>query len=299
MEDHSVQSTLINIIIKEAFRQSNLKQIGKIPRFFDPSKALEVEGTGLLIMPGFRASAFNYEQGLAIVIDNVNKFITTKSCLERMHEIGDITDPAVQEMIHTEFKYSSVIANWGNKKAYIVKNVLFNTNPFVHTFKDNEGNVHSIAEYYKKTYNMKISEKNQPLFEVHIGGKECHLPPEFCMIDGVPQTIRSNPQLMREVLSTTRRNPEQKLHEIQEFSRKLFDQKSLRDWGIEIEMQPVSMKTQVLPLPKVEMPDGSQGSCDQNTLRRMPPRAPIQLEKGRWIMAYDASKNFESADRVY
>jgi len=47
MEDHSVAHTLINIIIKEAFRQTNLRQIGKVPRFFDISKAIDIQGTDL------------------------------------------------------------------------------------------------------------------------------------------------------------------------------------------------------------------------------------------------------------
>lgn len=60
MEDHSVIFNLINIILKQAFRDTDLRQIGKQPRFFDVTKAIEVEGSGLQACPGFRASAFNY-----------------------------------------------------------------------------------------------------------------------------------------------------------------------------------------------------------------------------------------------
>ena len=37
--------------------------------------------------PGFRASAFNYQSGLALVIDNVYKFMSTTSVLDRVKEI--------------------------------------------------------------------------------------------------------------------------------------------------------------------------------------------------------------------
>ena len=87
MEDHHVAHTLINIIIKEAFRETHLKQIGKVPRFFDTSKAILIPGADLQVWPGFRASAFNYSGGLAIVIDNVNKFMSTTSCLARIQDI--------------------------------------------------------------------------------------------------------------------------------------------------------------------------------------------------------------------
>ncbi len=60
MEDHSVAHTLINVIVKEAFRQTHLRQIGKIPRFFDTERSQLIPGSDLQVWPGFRASAFNY-----------------------------------------------------------------------------------------------------------------------------------------------------------------------------------------------------------------------------------------------
>lgn len=87
MEDHSIVHTLLNIIVKQAFRETNLRQIGKQPRFFDMSKAIDVEGSGLQACPGFRAAAYMYTSGLTIVIDSINKFISNKTCLSRIHEI--------------------------------------------------------------------------------------------------------------------------------------------------------------------------------------------------------------------
>jgi hypothetical protein len=139
MEDHNVANTLINIIIKEAFRQTNLRQIGKSPRFFDLTKALEIDGTDLQVWPGFRASAFSYHTGLALVIDNVNKFMSTKSCLQRIHEIFQMNRANAHSLVVREFKGQSVIANWGNKKAYIVNDVIFDKNPMNKFFDDNNG----------------------------------------------------------------------------------------------------------------------------------------------------------------
>lgn len=113
-----------------------------------------------------------------------------------------------------EFKGSSVIANWGNKKAYIVSELVFDQTPLTIFFDDSKGTKVSVAEYFLRTYNMKISDKNQPLFLCKIGGKDCHLPTEFCTIDGVPDSIRSDPRKMKEVLQACRKNPNEKLHEI-------------------------------------------------------------------------------------
>ena len=43
MEDHKIFHTLLNIIIKDAFRNTDLKQIGKAPRYFDTNKPLQIE----------------------------------------------------------------------------------------------------------------------------------------------------------------------------------------------------------------------------------------------------------------
>jgi len=299
MEDHNVAHTLINIIIKEAFRQTHLRQIGKVPRFFDTTKAIEIPGADLQVWPGFRASAFNYQSGLALVIDNVNKFMSTTSCLQRIHDIMHNSPKNPQQQIVREFKGQSVIANWGNKKAYIVSDMIFDQTPLTIFFDDSKGAKVSVAEYFLRTYNMKISDRNQPLFLCKIGGKDCHLPTEFCTIDGVPDSIRSDPFKMKNVLAACRKNPNEKMIEIQEFSELLFSQKSLKDWGITIEAKPAQMETNILPTPMLQCADGSKLACDQNTLRRLPVQKSIKMRKGKWILAYDKNKNFNDADKLY
>jgi hypothetical protein len=50
---------MINVIIKEAMRSTDLKQIGKAPRFFDVLNPIDLSEKGLKIWSGFKASAFN------------------------------------------------------------------------------------------------------------------------------------------------------------------------------------------------------------------------------------------------
>ena len=102
-------------------------------------------------------------------------------------------------------------------------------------FETFDGKKMSIAEYFMKTYDMKVTDMKQPLFIVKINGKDCHIPPQFCTIDGVPQAIREDPRRMRDVLASCRKNPAQKFKAIQDFSKELFSQKALQDWGIIIE----------------------------------------------------------------
>jgi hypothetical protein len=88
---------------------------------------------------------------------------------------------------------------------------------------------------------MKCKVPKQPLFLVKINGKDGFLPTEFCSIDGVPETIREDPFKMRNVLQSCRKNPTQKFSAIQEFSKDLFSQKALKDWGIIIDAKPIQI----------------------------------------------------------
>ena len=148
---------------------------------------------------------------MTLVLDNIFKFLSNKSCLERIQEIMNADYPkettAKRQRVIDEFRYKSVIGTWGVKNTYIVMDVIFNKTPVTSFFTDNNGDKHSVAEYFSKTYAMKVKVLNQPLFQVKINGKECELPTEFCMIDGVPETIREDPAKMRTVLASCRRNP--------------------------------------------------------------------------------------------
>lgn len=303
MEDHTIMHTLLNIIVKQAFRETSLRQIGKQPRFFDVSKAIEVEGSGLQACPGFRASAFNYTSGLTLVLDNINKFISNKTCLERIQEIqylaanGEIKDP-VSRILH-EFQYKTVIAKYGMRKTYLVEDIDFKYTPVTKRFETHDGKKMSIAEYFLKTYSLKVTDGKQPLFIVKINGKECHIPPEFCTIDGVPQTIREDPRRMRDVLASCRKNPAQKFKAIQDFSKDLFKQKALKDWGVIIESEPIEISSQILPMPVMELANGRSANIDANCLKNLPIQKPSEaLTHQRWAIVYE-KRHFNQANQLF
>lgn len=75
------------MIINQAFRETNLKQIGRTPRFFDITAPIDLSRQGLMIMPGFKASAFQTEMGCTLAIDSIFKFMSTTTCLEKIREM--------------------------------------------------------------------------------------------------------------------------------------------------------------------------------------------------------------------
>jgi len=57
-KDNDVSQNLINVILKQAFRETNLKQLGRSPRFFDVNSPVDLSRIGLTMWSGFKASAF-------------------------------------------------------------------------------------------------------------------------------------------------------------------------------------------------------------------------------------------------
>ena len=222
-EDHLVIHNLLNNILKRALQDSTYKQIGKLPRFFNLKKQMEVDG-GLIAFPGFKASTYKCSNSTTIVIDNLFKFITSNTCLEKIKEIryqnpdGDYW----KELVEAEFVNRSVLVQWGNRRAYIIKRILFDEHPETKKFQTDEGVEWTITEYFQKTYKLTIKSLKQPLFEVMMGGKACHLPPEYCVFDGVPDIIRKDPFKMRNIMKHCSKNPEQKFSEIEMFTHELF-----------------------------------------------------------------------------
>lgn len=104
----------------------------------------------------------------------------------------------------------------------MVKNVI-NETPISLKFTDDKGKKVSVAEYYLQKYNLKIKDKAQPMLVVSaLGREDIYIPPEFCVLDGIPESTRSDQFKMRNILASARKTPQEKLDSITEFSENLF-----------------------------------------------------------------------------
>lgn len=115
-------------------------------------------------------------------------------------------------MVKLEFVRKSVIGNWGSKRTYIVYDVDFEKN--VTDFKfDYNGREISIAEYFSLVYKLNVTDFKQPLFAIKIQNEVLYLPPEFTIMDGVPDSIRKGPG-MRDALMRTKLSPSERMDKI-------------------------------------------------------------------------------------
>ena len=93
-----------------------------------------------------------------------------------------------------------------------------------------------------------MTDFNQPCFLVRITDQEYYLPPEFCLLDGVEDSIRKGAG-MRDALAMTRTSPNEKLRQIQSMVDQLGEQSSMINWGLQVEEVPISLKSFVLGAP--------------------------------------------------
>lgn len=103
---------------------------------------------------------------------------------------------------------------------------------------------------------------------------------------------------MRDVLAACRKNPAQKFKAIQDFSKDLFNQKALKEWGISIEAQPMEIQSQILPVPHIEHSNGRSEPCDARNMAKMRIERPTEaLAEKKWALVYE-QRHYQQADAL-
>lgn len=163
-------SQILNVILKEAMKLTGLVQIGNRPKFFDTSTPIELHDMNMQIWSGFKACAYKYASGCALVIDNCSRFMTLETVLDQINNIYDETQDRfnvgeMNEEQRREFQKvsrqrivnQSVITNFGNRRNYTVRDIQFETGPCSEFFELKNGEKISIARYFFITYKKKIT----------------------------------------------------------------------------------------------------------------------------------------------
>ena len=187
--------------------------------------------------------------GCVLAIDNIFKFMSTKTCLDRLMEIEQKchSKHQAEQVAKLEFCGTPIIADWGNSRSYFVQDIDYGTSPLKHVFSYN-GQEINLATYFKNVYNKVLRHMNQPLFLVKIADQTHYLPPEVCLVDGVSDSMKKS-QGMRLALQKTHISPKEKMDRVEGMAGKLMGQKALKNWDITIERAPLEINSRVMPSP--------------------------------------------------
>lgn len=189
--------------------------------------------------------------------------------------------------MRAEFSQKSVIGNWGNKRTYIVHDVDFEKSVTSFTFNYNGKDV-TIAEYFEIVYKLRVTDPRQPLFVIKMSQDYLYLPPEFTILDGVPDSVRKGAG-MRDALQQTKLTPKEKMDRIQKQRDSLVTMKSIERWGIKIEPQPSALECTVLGAAQI-FSDNQVIHINEQVLRRLPIQKPVDLLREEWVIVFQESR---------
>ena len=201
------------------------------------------------IYRGYMTSANITENGLCLLINNINKVISGKTVLQKMQEIKEknkhLTPKEIQNEIKSYFdNHRTVITSYGVPRAYRIDTIDFDLDPktLSITINDKEQNDKKITvtlyDYYKKKYKKEIKiELKQPLIlakgkkkKINEDSKKnddsenieskIYLIPQFLFITGNEDDSNNYDKKRRErnLKDKTRMDPNKKMKLIKDFS---------------------------------------------------------------------------------
>lgn len=92
------------------------------------------------------------------------------------------------------------MANYGQKRTYKVNCIKWDMNPENYMFDQGDSQKKiSMLNYFQTAYGTKIMSRNQPLFEIKQKRQNIYLPPELCILVGIPPKIRENKRIMADI----------------------------------------------------------------------------------------------------
>ena len=125
------------------------------------------------IYKGFYTSAQITENGLFLLVSNINKHVQEVTVWEAIKQIRNNSRGEGESQIRKKIEdylreHKTVLATYGNLKAYRIKEIDFDGNPAKTTFtrkNKQTGNIETLVlkDYYKSQYNIKIKDLDQPI----------------------------------------------------------------------------------------------------------------------------------------
>ena len=208
----------INITIKQMMRNLKMMEIGRTLKFFynDKNHIYKLEGAPLQVRVGFKTSLELLQGGPRLLVDYCTRVLRTDNALVYIKKLGGDQNYIKETLIDR-----SVLADYGNYRNYRIFDVDFKMSP-KSQFDHKNGRI-TYAEYYQKSYEIKIGDMNQPLLVCKIREKNSegewndrivHLIPELCKMTGMEDEDRQNFNLMKELAQYTKLEPSQRMDEI-------------------------------------------------------------------------------------
>ena len=275
----------LETIVKNLFMANNHMVRFDDRSFYDYHSASPFGRSGAKIWSGYSTAVTITENGLFLRLNDKNKLITGKSAYEKMVEIGrrygnNLRSEESQREINEYFRGKTVIATYGNYRAYRIGEVSFDRNIDNLEFEiEKEGKKSSIniKNYYKQQYKIELKHSEQPLLIEEIPRRKANNPdnapvkryliPELVYLTGIDELDEKD---RAEIIAKSKFNPNEKIKKIEKGFSYLTNKEKKRikkkdkdielhspdeirmEWGINIGNSFVEVDAQCLPLPHLQ-----------------------------------------------
>jgi len=291
---------VLNIIFRRILGILQMEQIGR--SYFSEKRKLEVEKFKLQLWPGYNTAIHLYESGTLLNIDTSHKVMHKSSVLDKLYELYNSAGEAKFYNAATKMLVGETVLTKYNNKTYKIDDIDWNSKPS-HTFSYRDGEI-SYADYYKKMYDMDVQDMEQPLLVSNPKKRDIRrgmttpalLLPEFCILTGLSDEMRSNFQVMKELAVHTRMAPEPRACQLQAFINEVDENpeasKQLEQWNLEFDKNLVSIDARNIASEsifqkdckfsyKVEDADWSRDMRGKNVISAIPLRTWLVLYTSR------------------
>ena len=82
------------------------------------------------------------------------------------------------------------------------------------------------------------------------------MPPELCTLVGIPAKIRENKKVMADIRQSLFQKPHERIASIKELNRMIADSKEVKEWNLDINLEPDTIEANVLKRPSIFQPSG-------------------------------------------
>ncbi|KAL9646069.1 hypothetical protein ABK040_007948 [Willaertia magna] len=207
--------------------------------------------------------------GPMLNFDVIYKSIRTDTCLhlirDAMKHYGNLYEKKIKQMLSNTI----VMCGYGSNPTVHIDDVDFTKTP-MDTFQY-KGKKINFINYFNEKYNVKITDKNQPLL-VNVNRRNNEINyfiPELCFLTGETEEMKADFHRQREIRKHSGLGPTARLKKISDLNNKSNNTdafvKALKGWNVEIESKPLELKGRVLPVEKILFGDKKEVTVSMPT----------------------------------
>ncbi|KYN01664.1 Protein piwi [Cyphomyrmex costatus] len=238
---HYIQ--FFNIIMRKCYEHLKLKLIGR--NYFDPNSKIILPEHKLELWPGYVSSIRQHERDILMCVEITNKVM-------RLETLGDILN-SLYHQDRSRFRENfcnavigTVVLTDYNNNTYRIEDVDFSATPSS-TFPLKNGESITYVDYYKKKYDIRISNPGHPMLVTRSKTRDrqageaerVYLVPELCRTTGLTDAMRENYKLMSSLAVETRLHPGKRIEKLLKFNKRLCKEpaiaQELSEWNLQLD----------------------------------------------------------------